>query len=123
MRCTLLLLVVTGCGWPTTYLPDGGRNRVNCDTTELFVPVKVLDAAGAPTNEATVLAANSTDGRTASGVTNSAGVYKVSTDLGPGVIQVTATLNDLKTAEGNFTVTPGDCTPGVSPDSLVLQLK
>ncbi len=124
MRCVLVLaVVVTGCGWPTSYLPDGGRARVVCDVTEVSVPVKVLDATGAPSTEATVVATNRNDGRKETGTTNSAGVYKVTSDLGPGVISVRATLNDLATPEGQFTVTPSECTPSVSPNALVLQLK
>lgn len=125
MRCALVLvLALTGCGWPTTYLPDGGRNRVICDNDVLQVPVKVLDATGAPTGEAMVTATNSSDGRQLKGQTNGSGIFVVNTTIGPGVVKVVGTLNDLKTPEGNFTVTPSsDCTPAVSPNNLVLQLQ
>ena len=94
-----------------------------CDTGEVTVPVKVLDVTGAPSTEATVTATNADDGRKASGVTNGAGVYVVSSTLGPGTVRVVATLNDFSSREGQFTVTASDCTPGVSPNQLVLQLK
>ena len=124
MRCALVLaLVVTGCGLPTTSLPDGGRTRVVCDETEVKVPVKVLDATGAPSGEATVTATNSSDGRQAKGRTNGSGVFSVSSDLGPGVIKVVATLNDLASPEANLTVTSSECTPAVSPNQLVLKLR
>ena len=85
--------------------------------------MQVLDATGAPSTQATVVATNRNDGRKASSTTNGSGIYKVSSDLGPGVITVRATLNDLATPEGQFTVTPSDCTPSVSPNNLVLRLK
>ena len=94
-----------------------------CEVTEVSVPVKVLDTTGAPSTQATVVATNSNDGRRETGTTNGAGVYRVTSDLGPGVITVRATLNDLATPVGQFTVTPGECTPSVSPNALVLQLK
>lgn len=125
MRClfALVVVIVTGCGWPSAYLPDGGRNRVVCDREVITMPVKVLDAIGAPTSEATVVATNVNDGRNVTGTTDRAGIFKVSSELGPGVIQVKATLNDLATPEGQFTVTPAECTPVVSPNNLVLQLR
>ena len=115
---------LAACGWPDNSSPDGGRVRVNCDQTVLFVPVTVLDRTGALLADATVLAVNSSDSsRTETGTTNGAGIFKVTSNVGPGVVKVTATFNDLKTPEANFTVTPGECTPAVSPNNVTIQLK
>lgn len=120
----LALLVFAACGWPNNTSPDGGRDRVNCDETVVSVPVKVLDTTGAPIADATVVAVNSSDStRTETGRTNGSGIFKVTSTLGPGVIKVNASFNDLKTPEANFTVTSGECTPAVSPNNVTIQLR
>ncbi len=125
MRCApwLTLFAVAGCGWPSTYAPDGGRNRVVCDTTVTTMPVHVLDTTGAPAPGVTVTATNSSDGRTSSAVSDGNGNVKISSGIGPGVVTIKGALNDLVTPEGQFTVTPSDCLDAVSPPNLVLQLK
>ncbi len=124
MRLALFAaLAVCACGGPSNLAPDGGRDRVHCEQTVVSIPVKVLDKTGAPIAAATVLAVNSSDStRTETGLTNGAGLFKLTSNLGPGVIKVSATFNDLKTPEAQFTVTPSECTTAVSPNNVTIQL-
>ncbi|MBL9038033.1 MAG: hypothetical protein JNG84_05930 [Archangium sp.] len=116
-------LSFAGCTGYSPYLPDGGRGRVVCETAALYSSVQVLGLTQDPADGATVTARNLTDDRTETGTVGAGGVFRVSSELGPGVVSVVATLNDLTSNEGQFTITFSDCTPSMSPRNLTLQLK
>ena len=125
MRLALLstcLAALSACGIQLSQ-PDGGRLRLNCNTAPETVPVKVLDRLGNPAEAAIVVATNASDGRVQTGNTNSAGVFTISDDLGPGIVNVSASFNDLTTPRKVFTFTCGECECAVSPHQLTLQLQ
>ena len=124
MRLVLVVMfAVSGCTLESQYLPDGGRKLVNCNIGALQVPVMVLDRTGAPSEGATVNAVNQSDGRHANGTTDSRGVFLVTDELAPGVVQVTATLNDLSGSQQDVTFTCGECDCIATPKQLTLKLK
>ncbi len=124
LLAALALTALSACQGYEPYLPDGGRALLNCTGTPTEVPVVVKRLGEVPTDPVTMTAVNLGDGsKRATGTTNGAGVYRVSEELGPGVVKVSGTLNDLKTAEGHFTFTCGECDCVVSPRELFLSLE
>ena len=118
----LSLLGFAACSVTPTYLPDGGRSRVNCASSPKSVPVKVtrlnLDSEGV-----VLTATNLSDGRHDSYTTNASGVALVSDILGPGQVRVSGGLNDLTTNTGDLFFTCGECDCTVTPSSLNLTLQ
>ncbi|MBL8917694.1 MAG: carboxypeptidase regulatory-like domain-containing protein [Myxococcaceae bacterium] len=130
MRLVPLAVVVSlaalGCLDPGNVDPDGGRIRVNCDTTSSTWPVEVVDLGGLPVTGADVTATNDTNlSLKVTGKTDSRGIFLVDGKLvGTGPVTVRASFNGLNTNPGRFTFTPSECAGSlVEPRDLRLQLQ
>jgi len=126
MRVSLLaaLAVFTACGSYTASLPDGGRGLVNCPGSAPSVPVLVNDPLGAPAPTAKVTAVwLSYDQITQSFATDGRGIALVPSQFGPGIVRVTASLNDLSSGAAEITFSGGECVTAATPNNVVLQLK
>lgn len=126
MRFTLpivAMLMLAGCPNYVPYLPDGGRAKVNCDTTTLSVPVTVLDRAGDPAPMAVVSVDYLSYGESENLIADVNGRVLVKEKFGPGTIRVQGNVNDLRTQTGELNFTGTDCSTSVTPRSLTLQLQ
>lgn len=126
MRATFLalsVLALCSCNVVDTRLPDGGRARYNCTNSPNTFPVQVLDKAGAPAVGASVKVVNASDGRYDTLTTDDRGVAKVSEDMGPGTVNITADVGGYTTTPGVFTFTCGECDCACSPRELILQVQ
>lgn len=122
---TLSVLSLVGfaaCSTSPTYLPDGGRSRVNCTSSPKTVPVKV-SRFNLPSEGVLLTATNLGDGRHDTYTTDAHGVALVSDILGPGQVRVGGGLNDLTTTTGDLFFTCGECDCTVTPSSLDLTLQ
>lgn len=118
----LSLVGLAACSVAPTYLPDGGRARVNCTSSPKTVAVKVT-RFNLPSDGVLLTATNVGDGRHDTSTTDANGVGLVSDILGPGQVRVTGALNDLTTTTGDLFFTCGECDCTVTPSSLNLTLQ
>lgn len=122
MRLSALLalaLLCSACEIRATYLPDGGRARVNCDENSVKVPVTLLDKAGGKFASA-VLVAEWPDGTSESLTANSNGVVTL-TDHGPGTVVLQGHYNGFTTDTAEVNFNGGECSTFASPTQMTLQ--
>jgi hypothetical protein len=119
----ILLFVTTGCPNYVTYLPDGGRAQVNCNTSALSVSVTVLDRLGDPAPQAVVALDYLSYGEAENLIANDRGVVLVKEKFGPGSIRVQGNVNDLRTQIAEIAFTGTDCSVSVTPQALTLKLQ
>lgn len=126
MRFTFPLIAIlslSGCPNYVPYLPDGGRAKVNCDASELSVPVTVLDRAGDPAPGAVVALDYLSYSESENLIADVNGRVVVKEKFGPGTIRVQGNVNDLRTQIGELNFTGTECSTSVTPRSLTLQLQ
>lgn len=117
-----LASTLAGCSGYNPELADGGRGRINCTTSNVKVPVTLLDKGGDPLAGAGVVATYLSTGEEEVFETNGAGVAIV-TDKGPGVVRVKGQFNDLASGTAELTFVGGECSSSVTPRSVTLQLQ
>jgi hypothetical protein len=117
------ILLLAGCPNYVPYLPDGGRARVNCDSSELSVPVTVLDRAGDPAAMAVVALDYLSYSESENLIADANGRVLVKEKFGPGTVRVQGNVNDLRTQIGELYFTGTECSTSVTPRSLTLQLQ
>lgn len=126
MRIACLIsvaVVVAGCSGYQPYLPDGGRARVNCATSDIKVPVTILDRAGDPAPGAILEVEDTGTLEGENVIADDRGVALVQDKWGPAYLKVIANLNDLRSPPAYITYIGTDCSSGVTPRSLTLQVQ
>lgn len=101
---------------------DGGRARLHCTNSIARVPVKVVDATGAPAEAADVRATNASTGESQGGPTDGQGVFVITEAVGAGTVWVDVYRGAFTAHRGTVTFTCGDCDCTVSPRELLLTL-
>ena len=119
-RTLLLLLALpllaTSCG------DDADGRRLHCTGAETFLAVRVVDAGGAPVEDATVTATRTTGGAAQSETTDGEGVARFDESSGPGTLRLSARSGSKVSSAGEATWVCGECDCTVTPSSLTLTL-
>ena len=116
-------LLLAGCPNYTPYLPDGGHAKVNCATSEINVPVTVLDRLGNPAPEAVVSIDYLSYGESENLIADVNGRAVVKEKYGPGTVRVQGNVNDLRTQTAELSFIGTECSSSVTPRALTLQLQ
>ncbi len=117
------ILFLAGCPNYTPYLPDGGHAKINCATSEINVPVTVLDRLGKPAPEAVVALDYLSYGESENLIADVNGRAVVKEKYGPGTVRVQGNVNDLRTQIAELQFVGTECSASVTPRSLTLQLQ
>ncbi len=117
------IVLLVGCPNYTPYLPDGGRAKLSCATSELNVPVTVLDRLGKPAPEAVVALDYLSYGESENLITDVNGSALVKEKFGPGTVRVLGVAGDLRTQTAELSFVGTECSSSVTPRSLTLQLQ
>lgn len=117
------ILLLAGCPNYVPYLPDGGRAQVNCDQSTVSVPVTILDRAGDPAPEAVISVDYLSYSESENVIADFRGVGVVKEKYGPGTVRVQGNVNDLRTPIAELQFVGTECSSGVSPRALTLQLQ
>ncbi|MDP2272026.1 MAG: hypothetical protein Q8N23_07535 [Archangium sp.] len=117
------ILLLAGCPNYTPYLPDGGHAKVSCATTELGVPVTVLDRLGDPAPEAVVSIDYLSYAESENLIADVNGRAVIKEKYGPGTVRVQGVVNDLRTQIAELSFVGTECSSSVTPRALTLQLQ